>query len=92
MRASPGPSVQVRFRDGRGEDEYILEVAIIWGVPLLDPARWEAIVSTLWWTRVIALSLRLALVRVAHVDENDEDEEIDDNAREREEKRMKRVE
>ncbi len=63
----------MQFRDGRGEDEYVLEVAIIWGVPLLDPARREAIVRTLWGTRVIALTLRLALVRVAHVDENDEE-------------------
>lgn len=57
----------------RSYDEYILEIAIVWRIPLLDPARWEAIVSTLGWTRrarrlrrvrwIVALALRLALVR-----------------------------
>lgn len=42
-------------------DEYVLEPAIIWRVPLLDPARWEAIVRTLWWTRIITLTLGLTL-------------------------------
>lgn len=59
----------------RGESEYVLEVAVVWRVPLLDPARREAIIGTLWWNRgarrlrrglmgwVITLALRLALVR-----------------------------
>lgn len=59
----------------RGDCEYVLEVAVIWRVPLFDPARREAIVSILWWSRgamrlwrrlvgwVITLALGLALVR-----------------------------
>ena len=57
------------------DDEYVLEPTVVWRVPLLDPARWEATISTLWWTRGarrlmgrlvrwgIALTVRLALVR-----------------------------
>ena len=48
--------------------DYILEPAIIRCVPLLDPARWESVVVTLWWTGTVSLALRLALVVVIHVD------------------------
>ena len=60
--------LKVHFRVQRGDNvEGLLEVAIIWRVPLLDPARWEAIVRTLWRTRVITLALRLTLVSIGHV-------------------------
>lgn len=66
---------RLQFEIEGGDDGYLLEVAIIGRVPLFDPARWKAIVSTVWWNRgarrlrrrlvewVIALALRLGLVR-----------------------------
>ena len=60
-------------------DEYVLEPTIIWRVPLLDPARWEAIIGALWWTIVVALTLRLTLVIVVHDDENDD--EVDEEGK-----------
>ena len=57
------------LRIKRGDDDNVLEVAIIWRVPLLDPARRKAIISSLWWARIITLALRRTLMRVAHIDE-----------------------
>ena len=54
----------------RGDDEHVLEPAIIWRVPLLDPARWEAIIRTLWWSVVVTLTLRLTLVIIIHDDDD----------------------
>lgn len=65
---SPAHTTRVQFVVERGKDEYILEPAIIWCVPLLDPARWEAIIRTLWGTRMITLTLRLSLVIIIHTD------------------------
>ena len=53
----------------RGDDANVLEVAIIWGVPLLDPTRGKAIIRSLWWTRIITLTLRRTLLRIIHVDD-----------------------
>ena len=57
------------FRIDTRDDDNVLEVAIIWRVPLLDPARRKATISSLWWARIITLALRWTLMRVAHVDE-----------------------
>ena len=60
--------LKIQFGVERRDNEDLLKVAIIWRVPLLDPARWEAIVKTLWRTRVITLALRMTLVSVGHAD------------------------
>ena len=43
---TPAHVLKFHFRVERGDDEDLQEVAIIWRVPLLDPARWEAIIRT----------------------------------------------
>ena len=58
----------------RGNDEYVLEPTIIWRVPLLDPARWEAVIGALLGSIVVILTLRLTLMIVVHDDEKDDDE------------------
>ena len=65
---------------------YVLEPAIIWRVPLLDPARWEAVIRALWWTIVVTLALRLTLMIVVH-DDDDDDDDYEDEGKQIEGKR-----
>ena len=80
-RPSPSLLARVRLWVEEVNDENVLEPAIIWRVPFLNPARWEAVVRTLlvlWWTIVVTLALRLTLVVVVH-DDDEEDEDEDDD-------------
>lgn len=62
---------RIHLRIERGHYEYVLEVTVVWRVPLFDPARREAIVSILWWSRgamrlwgrLVGWVITLALVR-----------------------------